>query len=353
VLSAQIVLALAAAVLVLVACLAAISTIITAAINRRFPPEGSFQAVDGGRLHLVDHVASDQPAADVLLVHGASASLADQLVALSDSLSPRYRIIAIDRPGMGWSDRPGKAGDACLPRQARMIVEAARQIGVTRAIVIGHSLGAAVAAAVAVERPEFVQGIVFVAPASHPWPGGVAWYYRLVATAIIGRLFAVLIAPIAGAFLLAPGVRSVFHPQAPPPDYIRRSGAWRAVTPLRFEASCQDIAALHANVVKLSCRYSDIRAPCVIITGDRDGTVRPSIHSEGLARDIPGAKLVVLPTVGHMPHHVRPDIVLSAVDEIVAITSQAEAVSKGQPMRGRSSQPAEPVEVPKARRAPT
>jgi len=323
VLSAHLVLALAAAVLVLVACLAAISAIITLAINYRFPPEGSFLAVDGGKLHLVDHVACERPKADVLLIHGASASLADQLVALSNSLSPRYRIVAIDRPGLGWSDRPGKAGDACLLRQARMIVEAARQIGVARAVVIGHSLGAAVAGALAVERPEFVRGIVFVAPASHPWPGGVAWYYRLVATPIIGRLFAVLIAPIAGAFLLAPGVRSVFHPQAPPRDYIGRSAAWRAVTPLRFEASSQDVAALHANVAKLSRCYSEIRAPSFIITGDRDGTVRPSIHSEGLARDIPGAKLVVLPGVGHMPHHVRPDTVLSAVDEIVAMTSQA------------------------------
>ena len=52
----------------------------------------------------------------------------------------------------------------------------------------------------------------------------------------------------------------------------------------------------------------------------RDDTVWPSIHSHGLARDIEGAKLVVLEGVGHMPHHARPDAVLAAVDEIVART---------------------------------
>jgi pimeloyl-ACP methyl ester carboxylesterase len=320
---------LAAAIFGLVAAMAAISAAVTAAVNRHFPPEGDFRAVEGGRLHLVDRAANGPSAANVLLIHGASASLSDQLTALSGVLSRRYRVVAVDRPGQGWSDRPGGARDACISRQAAMIVEAVRQAGIGRAIVIGHSLGAAVAGAIAVERPEFAQGIVFVAPATHPWPGGVAWHYRLTATPVLGRLFAALVAPIVGVFLLAPSVRSVFNPQSPPKDYVRRSGAWRALTPLRFEANGQDVAALHANVVKLSSRYRDIRAPCIIITGDQDGTVWPSIHSEGLACDIQGSKLVVLRGVGHMPHHVRPDAVLAAVDEIVAMTADAVEASRG------------------------
>ena len=74
---------------------------------------------------------------------------------------------------------------------------------------------------------------------------------------------------------------------------------------------------LKRHVTALSRRYAEIKAPCVIITGDADDTVSPGIHSQGLARDIEGAKLVVLEGVGHMPHHARPDAILAAVDEIV------------------------------------
>jgi pimeloyl-ACP methyl ester carboxylesterase len=311
----------------LVAAVATISLAVVAGINRRFPPRGALRAVEGGKLHIVDCAAINGPAAaNILLIHGASASLDDQLVALSEVLSPRYRVIAVDRPGQGWSDRPGGADDACLLRQARLIVEAVRQAGIRHAIVIGHSLGAAVAGAVVIEQPEFAQGVIFVAPATHPWPGGVAWYYRLAAIPVLGRIFAALVAPIVGTFLLAPSVRSAFRPQSPPAGYVRLSGALRAVTPLRFEANGQDVAALHANVVELSRRYREIDAPCIIITGDQDRTVRPSIHSEGLARDIQGSKLVVLPGVGHMPHHARPDAVLAAVDEIVAMISRTHPV---------------------------
>jgi pimeloyl-ACP methyl ester carboxylesterase len=306
--------ALVAAVLVI----AVISLCITVSIDRRYPPEGTLRAISGGRMHIAERRPVDgAAAADVVLIHGASASLGDQLVALSARLAARYRVLAVDRPGQGWSDRPSGRLDSSPSRQALRIAEALRTIGVERAIIIGHSFGAAVAAALAIEQQSLVQGVVFVAPATHPWPGGVAWHYRLAATPILGWLF-VGLAPILGSLVLERSISAVFLPQAPPENYSRSTGAPRAITPWRFRANGEDLASLKRHVAALSPRYPEIKAPCVIITGDADTTVWPSIHSQGLARDIAGSKLVVLEGVGHMPHHSHPDAVLAAVDEIVA-----------------------------------
>ncbi len=330
-------------------CLAAVlllgatSFAITLRINRRYPPEGELVPVAHGVIHVAERRPQGNAAADVVLIHGASATLGDPLLALADALSPHYRVLAVDRPGQGWSDRSGGRLDASLTGQARRIAEALRQRGVERAVVIGHSLGAAVAAALALEEPDLVRGLVLVAPATHPWPGGVAWHYRLAATPLLGRLFCALLAPTLGSLIFGRGVEAVFRPQAPPADYAERSGARRAITPRRFRANGQDVVKLKHHVTELSPRYKEINAPCVVITGDKDDTVLPSIHSHGLVRDIPGAKLVVLEGVGHMPHHAHPQAVLAAIDEIVS----------GQGTEAMSSQPAAPPSLPKASRAPS
>ncbi|SEC23612.1 Pimeloyl-ACP methyl ester carboxylesterase [Rhizobiales bacterium GAS191] len=306
------------AVLVALLVIAAISLAITAIINRRFPPEGKLYGMPGGRLHIAARQPADRPAeATVLLIHGASTSLGDQLLALSDTLASRYRVLAVDRPGQGWSDRKGGALDASPSRQARLIATTLRGAGIEGAVVVGHSFGAAVAAALAIEDPGFVEGLVFVAPASHPWPGGIALHYRLAAMPVLGPVFTLLAAPILGRLSLKAGIREAFAPQSPSEAYARRSGAARALTPLRFRANGQDVANLKRHVEALSPRYREIAAPCVIITGDADAIVWPSIHSEGLARDIAGAKLVTLPGVGHMPHHSHPETVLAAIDDVL------------------------------------
>jgi pimeloyl-ACP methyl ester carboxylesterase len=320
---ASLVLVLSVALLLAVA-----SLIISSRIDRRHPPEGELVRLAGGVMHVAERRPEGRaPLADIVLIHGASATLGDPLLALADALSARYRVLALDRPGQGWSDRPGGRRDASPMSQARRIAEALRRQGVERAVIVGHSFGASVAAALAVEEPALVQGLVFVAPATHAWPGGVAWHYRLAALPLWGNAFAFLLAPTLGSLMIERGASAVFSPQKPPLDYVARAGAALAITPKRFRANGQDIASLKRHVIALSPRYPEIAAPCAIITGDADDTVWPSIHSHGLARDIKGAKLIVLEGVGHMPHHARPDVVLAAIDEIVA---QAANVSVGQ-----------------------
>jgi pimeloyl-ACP methyl ester carboxylesterase len=298
---------------------AVVTAIGVAQIARAHPPAGIFVPVTGGRLHVVD-LAPARPSGDppVVLLHGASGNLEDQRLTLGTTLAASRRVILVDRPGHGFSDRPDGISDASPARQAALIVEALDGLGVRRATIVGHSLAGAVATAFALDFPDRVAGLVLLAPVTHPWKGGLHWYNRIASTPVVGPLFAhTLVLPL-GMLLFGPGVENAFAPQSAPADYARRAAAMLVLRPDEFVANAQDLAALKAFVAAQVPRYRDIAAPTVVITGDRDTTVSPDIHARAVATLIPGAKLVVLQGIGHMLPHVAPQVIVAAIDEVAA-----------------------------------
>ncbi len=296
---------------------ATITAIGVAQLERAHRPAGRFVPVDGGRLHVVDLAParpSDVP--PIVLLHGASGNLEDQRLTLGAALAARHRVVMVDRPGHGYSDRPGGKSDASPGRQAALIAQALGELGVGRAIVVGHSWSGALAAALALDFPERVAGLVLVAAVTHPWPGGISWYYRLASLPVVGRLFAQTCALPLGSLMLAPAVASVFEPQLPPADYLRGAATRLVLRPREFIANAQDVAALKAFVTAQASRYRDIAAPTVIISGDADNTVHLDTHSRVAVTLIPGARLIVLRGIGHMPHHVAVDEIVAAVDRL-------------------------------------
>jgi pimeloyl-ACP methyl ester carboxylesterase len=305
--------------LVLLAVLAAGSIVGARWIAQAHPPAGRFVEVGGARVHVVDIDERAQPSDDdppVVLLHGASGNLEDMRLALADRLKEHHRVILLDRPGHGWSER--EADDASPARQAAMVAEALERLDVGRAVVVAHSFAGAVATALALEDPGRVAGLVLIAPVLYPWSTGIAWYYSLASTPIVGPLFAHTFAVPVGSLLMQPVARTVFAPQEAPADYVERTGIALVLRPENFLANARDVAGLHAYVTRQAPRYASIKAQTVIITGDRDTVVSPDIHARAFAAKVPQSKLVVLEGVGHMPHHVAADRVVAAIDEVTA-----------------------------------
>jgi pimeloyl-ACP methyl ester carboxylesterase len=296
--------------------LAALTAIGTVVIERQYPPEGRFVDVPGGRLHVLERGKPDAPV--VVLLHGASGNLQDVNAALGAPLAARYRVIMIDRPGHGWSDRPGGDEDASPARQAALVAQALERLGVTRAILVGVSWSGALAGNYALTFPGRVAGLVLLAPVSHPWPGGIAWNYRLASMPVLGPLFVrTALMPLAYP-MMDSLVRAAFAPQPMPDGYPARAALLLALRPNEFLANARDVAGLKANVTLQSHRYGEIRAPAVVIAGDHDTTVSPDIHSRALAAAMPNAKLIILPGVGHIIHHAKSELVIGEIDAIVA-----------------------------------
>src|ERR1700694_587584 len=150
-------------------------------LQRFYPAQGEMIEVTGATLHVVDLGPRDAPGPPIVMIHGASSNLETMRQPLGDMLVKNHRVILIDRPGHGWSTRADLA-DSTPAIQGRMIDEALEKLGVTRAIFVVHSWSGALGARMALDYPARVAGLVMLAPVTHPWPGGVGWYNKLVAT---------------------------------------------------------------------------------------------------------------------------------------------------------------------------
>jgi pimeloyl-ACP methyl ester carboxylesterase len=318
--------------LVLVGLLGAFTTVETRRISARFPPVGVRVDVAGRSIHVVDRPADGRERGAVLLVHGASGNSADMVAALGDRLAAAgFRVLGVDRPGHGWSDRIG-GRDAAFPSvQAAALRKAAEALAVNRAVVVAHSLGALAGLAMALEQPDFVRALVLIAPVSHPWPGGVAWYYSVGAHPWIGAPFRRLVTLPLGWLLMRRAVAGVFAPNSPPPNFIEATRLPLVLRPLHFRANCEDVAHAEAAVAGLFPRYGAIQAPTEVVTGDSDGVVYAHLHSAGSTRDIPGARLTILPGVGHSAHHVAPDRVVEIVLEAARRADEREYEERRRP----------------------
>ena len=302
-------------IVVALCLLAAITQVGVVLIERAHKPTGRMIDVAGGRLHVVElGIRSAAPA--IVLVHGASSNLGAMRHPLGERLSASHRVILIDRPGHGWSTRDVLS--ASTPAvQARMIDEALGKLGVDRAIIVGHSWAGALAARMALDFPERVSGLVLLAPVTHRWPGGVAWYHNLGATPVVGPLFAYTLALPVGALMLNPGARAAFLPQTMPPDYVYASDLALLLRPREFLANAWDMVTLKQAVSVQMSRYPSIKVPVAILHGDADKTVYLDVHSRPFTRQVPQARLTVLAGIGHLLPSAATDEVVGAIEETV------------------------------------
>jgi pimeloyl-ACP methyl ester carboxylesterase len=174
-----------------------------------------------------------------------------------------------------------------------------------------------VATAFALADPARVAGLVLLAPVTHPWSTGIAWYYSLASMRYAGPPFAYTLAMPIGLLVSGRVVDAVFAPNPAPPNYVEERGTNLVLRPRSFIANSQDVSVLLDYVTRQAPRYPDLKMPVAIISGDSDSVVSLDIHSRAFARAVPQAELTVLPGVGHMPHYVATDLVVSAIEKIV------------------------------------
>jgi pimeloyl-ACP methyl ester carboxylesterase len=286
--------------------------------NAQWPAEGRFVSAQGARVHVLDSGAPEgETLGTVLLIHGASVNARDLYESLGTGLRDTYRVLAMDRPGIGHSARAPQAQR--LEVQARLAAQVIEDAGGSPVIVLAQSLGSATALRLALDRPDLVAGLVLLAPASHPYPGGNAWHAELGATPVLGAAFAWLFVPVVGPPMGQSGVPAGFAPAQPPVDYAQRVGLGLLFRPSQFVANAQDVVATNAEFTAQAPRYPEITAPTIIITPDRDAVVSPRIHAQALAAAIPAAELITLQGAGHAPQWSRPEACLAAVDRIAAM----------------------------------
>ncbi|WP_411820375.1 alpha/beta hydrolase [Hyphococcus formosus] len=282
--------------------------------EKKYPPIGTFVETNPARMHVVDIGPRESALPPVILIHGASVNLRDMKMALGDELAKTRRVIMVDRPGRGYSSRPDNGYE--LAAQARLIKSVADDLGLERPVVVGQSFGGAVALTYSLQYQDEMHGLVLLAAVSHEWPGGIAWYNKVSQWPVLGVALRRLVIPVYGQLSAEDGIKESFAPDEAPANYFDRAGLPLLFRASDFKANAQDLANLKRQIIAQQSRYSEIKLPVAIITGDADTTVSPKIHSRQLAEDIQGADLTILPDTGHALHHAETDRIIDLIDEI-------------------------------------
>lgn len=238
----------------------------------------------------------------LVFVHGLGGSQSTWQVVLG-ALADRYRVIALDLPGHGDSDKsdPGSI-DYGVAGLARAIGEVLESLQLDAAILVGHSLGGAVALQMALEPSARVRGLVLIDSAglgeeiagelldlmSHePGPS--------TARGLLELFFE------DKGLVLDRGVDEMAAMQS-------ADGAWRAQQAVA--------AAAFANGVQqdgLGDRLSDVRIPTLVLWGERDRVI-PLHHATAALTRLPDVTLRVLPGIGHVPQVEAAPTVATSID---------------------------------------
>lgn len=275
--------------------------------ERANPPAGSIIEVSGVKLH----VAVSGQGRPVVFLHGLGAMMQDWRLSLLGQAERRYRTLAFDRPGYGWSERPGWSRWS-PERQAELLRRATRRMGVERPMLVGHSYGALVALAWAEAYPEDVAGLVLIAP--YAYPGRVKTPF-LAAQSLsgLGGLARNTISPMLGRAAWDKAIARIFAPN-PVPDAIALYPADMNMRPSQMRAQAEELANIMPASRRLSEHYGAIAAPTVILTGDRDNVLDPVVQAIRLHQAIAHSVLKTIPETGHMLHHFAAAEVLAAIE---------------------------------------
>jgi pimeloyl-ACP methyl ester carboxylesterase len=265
--------------------------------------------VNGVRLHCFEQ-GQGEP---LVLIHGNGTMIQDFLVSgIVDELAKHHRVIIIDRPGYGYSQRPRALW---TPRAHASLYQAAlERLGVSQAVVLGHSWGSLVAVALALQAPQLVRSLVLASGYYYPTLRADVFLFSPPAIPVIGDVMRYTVSPVIGRLILPGLIKAMFAPADVPERFDRLMPKELMLRPSQLRAAAEDAALMTPVTVELQQHYRELTLPVVIIVGADDQIADVGRQSERLHHELQGSEFIAIPGQGHMIHHLAPDEVIEAIE---------------------------------------
>lgn len=282
----------------------------TRKVEEENPPGGQFVTVDGVRLHYL----SEGTGPVVVLLHGNGVMAEDfRHSGMFDQLASNHRVIAFDRPGFGYSERP-RATVWTPEAQAALLAGALEQLGITEAVIFAHSWSTLVALSMAKTRPALVRGLVLAS----------GYYYPSVrldvlgaapAIPLVGDVLRYTVSPLLSRLIWPLAIKRAFAPVAVP-DSFKRMPPWMALRPGQLRAEAEETAMMIPSAAALREHYPELTIPVSIIAGEDDAIVSASHNSEQLHHEVEGSQLTLVPGAGHMIQHISQQTLIKEIERV-------------------------------------
>jgi pimeloyl-ACP methyl ester carboxylesterase len=292
---------------------------VSALVNRHFarkavrdnPPLGQFLDIDNVRLHYVER-GSGEP---LVLLHGNGSMIQDfESSGLIDWAAKNYRVIVFDRPGFGHSDRPRDVIWTPVA-QGELINKALQRLGVSRALVLGHSWGASVAIALALKHPELVRGLVLASGYYYPTARGDVVALSAPAVPLAGDILSHTLSPLVSRVMWPLLMAKIFGPKSVPTKFDGFPKEL-AVRPSQIRASAVESALMIPDAFSFQDQYATLKMPVSIVAGEDDRLIDIDEQSSRLHADVVQSTFHRIPGNGHMVHQTATGSVMSAIDEV-------------------------------------
>ena len=256
------------------------------------PLEARYVRVEGSRIRYVD-VGRGTP---VIFIHGFAASIYAWRKNLVPVESAGFRVLAFDNRGFGFSDKP--AHGYSNADYARLLVAFMDSLGLPDAVLVGHSMGGAIAAEVALAYPKRVRGLVLIDASGF---GRRSWLLlRLAAWPVVGPL----ISGLRGRWITARALRSAYAD----PRKVQSTDVDQYYAPVAepdFGRALRGVLR-EFRFAALSGRVSAMETPTLVLWGDHDPWIPPSVGM-ALAAELPRVAFVLVQRAGHVPQEEVPD----------------------------------------------
>jgi len=284
-------------------------------VEATVPPCGQSIEIDGQRLHYIDTRGTGPV---IVMIHGLGGTLWNYTYALVNKLSGEFRVIAVDRPGAGYSVRPEEV-PAKLSAQADTLAKFMRALGLKQPLLVGHSLGGALSLAIALNHPDCAGALALIAPLTHaqddvpePFRGLVVYSPRL--RKIIAWTLAIPMAIRRAPELL----KIVFGPDAVPADYPTRGGGLLGLRPKAFYNTSSDLVAVNEDLPGMMARYGGLTIPLAMLFAKGDRILDYRRQGEAMKQKCPALDLVLLDQHGHMLPVTAPDRTADLIRRLAA-----------------------------------
>lgn len=263
--------------------------------------EDRFITVDNVRLRYREwgEATADRPS--LLLIHGFGNSL-QSFRELEPRLADCCHVVAIDMPGYGLSDKPVNFDYHNGP-QAKVLIAAAKEIGLQRVIYVGHSLGGAVALQAAVLDPN-ARGLVLLNPG-------------IIRTGV-PKIVQITLPPLprmSAKMFASRDFRGNFLKQSyADPSIVTE----KVIDDVMLGARAEGYMAGMTSLMKQYREGEEIalapqvKVPTLIPWGDRDKN-KPLSEADELQAMIPGSRLVHFANAGHYVHEEAAEGVAQAI----------------------------------------
>ena len=270
--------------------------------ERLVPQDGRHLQVAGARLHYVERGSG--PA--IVMIHGLGGQLRNFGYGMLEPLARDHRVILLDRPGSGYSTADDEA-EPGIAEQAAIVARFIETLGIERPLLVGHSLGGAVALSLALARPDLIRGLALIAPLTQPQEAVPEAFKGLAAIpASMRRLMAHTLGTPLSRLTAERTLNAVFAPEPPPADFATRGGGALAQRPASIAAAAADLAAAHYEMAGIAALYPTLAVRTAILFGRDDAILSATLHGDVTAAAIPGARIEVIDG-GHMIPVTAPD----------------------------------------------